>query len=64
MAHVCNVLTQPDANGLQTCTQWQEYKPLLPSITIEQAQQIGLAMVSILVLAWCFSLLAKLIKDI
>lgn len=63
MAHVCNVLSQPDDQGLQTCTQWQEQNPLLPSISIEQAQQIGLAMVSILVLAWCFSLVAKFIKE-
>ena len=63
MAHVCNVLTAPDANGLQTCTQWQEQTQLLPKITIEQAQQIGLAIVSILVLAWCFSIMAKFIKD-
>ena len=43
--HVCKTLSQPNESGLQTCVVWQEQKPFLPNLTVEQADQMLIAIV-------------------
>ncbi|MFT0696673.1 hypothetical protein ACDX34_21540 [Acinetobacter bereziniae] len=43
--HVCKTLSQPNESGLQTCLKWQEQKPFLPNLTVQQADQMLIAIV-------------------
>ncbi|HGW3827968.1 TPA: hypothetical protein ACNICD_003793 [Acinetobacter baumannii] len=43
--HVCKTLSPQNETGLQTCLEWQEQKPFLPNLTVQQADQMLIAIV-------------------
>ena len=61
--YVCTQLTAPDANGLQTCTTWQTYAPVLPDLSMQEWSQIAVAMITVLAVAWGFKTISRLLKE-
>jgi hypothetical protein len=56
---VCASLSAPDSNGLQNCTVWVDESGFLPAITQYQAEQISVALLGALVVAFIYKLIAK-----
>ena len=42
--HVCKTLSPQNESGLQTCLEWQDFS-ILPNLTVEQADQMLIAIV-------------------
>lgn len=61
--YVCTQLTAPDAQGLQTCTNWQQYAPLFPDLSISQWSGLAIAMITVFAVAWGFKTLSTFIKE-
>lgn len=65
-AYVCTQLANDSLNGQQICQTWQELPtnpPILPELTIAEANQIASAIITVLAVAWCFKTLAQFIKE-
>lgn len=63
MSYVCTQLSEPDLNNVQTCVIWSEQNNFaLPQLTAQHAYEIGLAIFTVCVVAFCYKLLATLIK--
>lgn len=61
--HVCTQLSQPNEQGIQTCLQWEAQTIFgLPQLTAQEASQIGFYIVLVCTAAFCYKLLALLIK--
>ena len=64
--YVCTQLDIDPLSGQQTCQTWQELPPnppILPELTIAEANQIAAAIITVLAVAWCFKTLAQFIKE-
>lgn len=65
-SYVCTQLDTDPFSGSQQCLNWAELPstpPILPDLTIAQANTLAAAMITVLAIAWCFKTLAQYLKD-
>lgn len=60
--HVCKTLSPQNELGLQTCLQWQEQKPFLPNLTVQQADQMLIAIVGCFAVVFIVKQVISLLK--
>lgn len=60
--HVCKTLSPQNESGLQTCLEWQEQKPLLPNLTVQQADQMLVAIVGCFAVVFIVKQVISLLK--
>lgn len=60
--HVCKTLSQPNESGLQTCLEWQESKSLLPDLTVQQANELLIAIVGCFAVVFIIKQVISLLK--
>ncbi|MGR3978029.1 hypothetical protein FW754_10200 [Acinetobacter sp. 1207_04] len=60
--HVCKTLSPQNESGLQTCLEWQEQKPFLPNLTVQQADQMLVAIVGCFVVVFIVKQVISLLK--
>ncbi|HGW3827933.1 MULTISPECIES: hypothetical protein [unclassified Acinetobacter] len=60
--HVCKTLSQPNESGLQTCLEWQEIKSFLPDLTVQQANELLIAIVGCLAVVFIVKQVISLLK--
>lgn len=64
--YVCTSLSNPNLVGQRTCQTWAELPPnppILPDLTIDQVNELAVAIITVLVIAWCFKTLAQFINS-
>lgn len=60
--HVCKTLSPQNESGLQTCLEWQEQKPFLPNLTVQQADQMLIAIVGCFAVVFIVKQVISLLK--
>ncbi|MDQ8935793.1 hypothetical protein [Acinetobacter rudis] len=60
--HACKTLSQPNESGLQTCLEWQEIKSFLPDLTVQQANELLIAIVGCLAVVFIVKQVISLLK--
>lgn len=60
--HVCKTLSPQNETGLQTCLEWQEQKPFLPNLTVQQADQMLIAIVGCFAVVFIIKQVISLLK--
>lgn len=60
--HVCKTLSPQNESGLQTCLEWQEQKPFLPNLTVQQADQMLVAIVGCFAVVFIVKQVINLLK--
>ncbi len=60
--HVCKTLSQPNESGLQTCLEWQDIKSFLPDLTVQQANELLIAIVGCLAVVFIVKQVISLLK--
>lgn len=61
--YACKSLSSPDSQGLQVCLEWEAQTIFgLPQLTAQEASQIGFYILLACTTAFCYKLLALLIK--
>ncbi|KAF1027934.1 MAG: hypothetical protein GAK29_00410 [Acinetobacter bereziniae] len=60
--HVCKTLSPQNESGLQTCLEWQEQKPFLPNLTVQQADQMLVAIVGCFAVVFIVKQVISLLK--
>ncbi|OUY05512.1 hypothetical protein [Acinetobacter populi] len=60
--HVCKTLSQPNESGLQTCLEWQEQTSFLPNLTVQQADQMLIAIVGCFAIVFIVKQVLSLLK--
>ncbi|WP_245114252.1 hypothetical protein [Acinetobacter pittii] len=60
--HVCKTLSPQNESGLQTCLEWQEQKPFLPNLTVQQADQMLVAIVGCFAVVFIIKQVISLLK--
>lgn len=60
--HVCKTLSPPNESGLQTCLEWQESKSFLPDLTVQQADQMLVAIVGCFAVVFIVKQVISLLK--
>ncbi|ENU29612.1 hypothetical protein F991_02099 [Acinetobacter sp. CIP-A165] len=60
--HVCKTLSPQNETGLQTCLEWQEQKPFLPNLTVQQADQMLIAIVGCFAVVFIVKQVISLLK--
>lgn len=60
--HVCKTLSPQNESGLQTCLEWQEQKPFLPDLTVQQANELLIAIVGCFAIVFIVKQIKNLLK--
>jgi len=60
--HVCKALSQPNESGLQTCLDWQEQKPFLPDLTVQQANELLIPILACFSVVFIIKQVIRLLK--
>ena len=60
--HVCKTLSQPNESGLQACLEWQESKSFLPDLTVQQANELLIAIVACFAVVFIVKQVISLLK--
>lgn len=60
--HVCKTLSQPNESGSQTCLEWQESKSFLPDLTVQQANELLIAIVGCFAVVFIIKQVISLLK--
>lgn len=62
--YVCNQLSNPDAQGLQTCLEWTVMQSILPPLAPDLAVQMGLGFWLVCLVAKGFRFLGDYIRTL
>lgn len=60
--HVCKTLSPQNESSLQTCLEWQEQKPFLPDLTIQQADQLLIPILGCFAVVFIIKQIVRLLK--
>jgi len=60
--HACKTLSPQNESGLQACLEWQEQKPFLPDLTVQEANELLLAIVGCFAVVFIVKQVLSLLK--
>ena len=60
--HACKTLSPQNESRLQACLEWQEQKPFLPDSTVQEANELLLAIVGCFAVVFIVKQVLSLLK--